>query len=377
MPKKDYYESLGLNKNATDDDIKKAYRKLAKKFHPDANPGNKEAEVRFKEVSEAYAVLIDHEKRAMYDQVGHAAFDNSAGAGGGTYSDFDASSIFESFFGGFDSIFSGGRRSSNNRGANVQTNIQIEFEESIFGTKKTITVNLYDICDKCNGTGARAGSSVETCRRCGGTGQVRIHQQTMFGSMTSIQTCDVCHGEGKVIKERCMNCNGTGRVRKTKTLEIDVPKGINSGQTIRISGKGEAGKNGAPNGDLLVTVHVKPHKYFIRKDYDLYLDVPIDYAQAVLGDDLDIHTLYGSEKIRIKPGTQTGTVVTLRNKGVPHVDNNRIIGDLLLKLNISVPTNISEKQKKLLQEFTNDFESSTSNKKKTFFDKLKETLNRK
>jgi len=378
MAKKDYYASLGLSKSASEDEIKKAYRKLAKKYHPDANPGDKNAEAKFKEVSEAYAVLGDSEKRATYDQFGESAF---SGAEGSRYNanDFDINDIFSSFaqnFGGFEDFF--GSRSNRSRvytGASIQTNIQIEFEEAIFGTKKNINIALHETCDKCRGSGARPGTFPENCKRCGGTGQIHVHQQTMFGSMTSIQTCSTCHGEGKVIRELCPSCHGSGLVRKNKTLEIEIPRGINTGQTIRISGKGEAGRNNGPHGDLLVTIHVKPHKYFIRKDYDLYLDVPIEYIQAVLGDEIEIHTLYGSEKIKIKPGTQSGTIITLKNKGVPRVNNNRLIGDLILKFNISVPTVISDKQKKLLLDFAR--EANSHDQKKSFFDKLKENLNKK
>ena len=229
------------------------------------------------------------------------------------------------------------------------------------------------MCEVCRGTGAKPGTIPENCRKCGGTGQIRIHQQTMFGTMTSIQTCDVCHGEGKVIKEKCPKCYGSGRVKKEKTLEIEIPKGINNNQSIRIAGKGEAGKNGGPNGDLLVTVYVKPHKFFVRKNNDLYLDVPIEFIQAVLGDEIEIHTVYGKEKIKIKPGTQSGTVITLKGKGVPNVNNNKIVGDLFLTLNVCVPTNVSDKQKQLLIEFSNE-DNKSNEKKKSFFDKLKETF---
>ena len=374
--KRDYYESLGLDRNASDEQIKKAYRQLAKKYHPDANPGDKQAEAKFKEIGEAYAVLSDPQKRATYDRLGHSAFDGSAGSAYNA-ADFDVNDIFESFFGnfgGFGDIF--GNRSSRNHaypGADIQTNIQIDFEESIFGTKKNIRISLYDTCDNCKGTGAKPGTIPENCRQCGGTGQIRVHQQTMFGTMTSIQTCNVCHGEGKVIKQKCPKCYGSGRIKLDKTLEVEIPKGISNGQTIRIAGKGEAGKNGGRKGDLLVTVYVKPHKFFIRKNDDLYLDVPIDFIQAVLGADLDIHTVYGPEKVKIKPGTQSGTLITLKGKGVPNVNNNRMVGDLILTLNVAVPTSISDTQKQLLIAFAKEANSSTE-KKKSFFDKLRDTF---
>ncbi len=380
---KDYYKSLGVEKNASSDEIKSAYRKLAKKYHPDVNPGDKNAEAKFKEVSEAYAVLSDPQKRATYDHLGSSAFDGSQGSAYNA-ADFDFSEIFKSAFGGgfggFEDLFGdffGGSSSRNNsavRGSNVFAQVQIDLLEAIFGCKKIINVSLDCMCDNCRGTGAKPGTFPENCRKCGGSGRIHIQRQSMFGSISiQMSTCNVCNGTGKVIREKCQKCRGAGTIRQEKKLEIDIPKGIANDQTIRISNKGGAGKNGGPNGDLLVTVYVKPHKYFIRKGDDLYLDVPIEFIQAVLGDEIEIQTVYGPEKIKIKPGTQSGTVFTLKNKGVPNVQNNRIIGNLILKLNVHVPTNVSDRQKKLLKEFFAD-NSDSKDKKKSFFDMLKDTF---
>ena len=383
---KDYYKSLGVDKNASTDEIKSAYRKLAKKYHPDANPGDKTAETKFKEVSEAYAVLSDPQKRATYDQVGSSAFDGSQGSAYNA-ADFDFSEIFKSAFGGgfggfggfedlFGDFFGGGasRANASVKGNNVFAQVQIDLLEAIFGCKKIISISLDCVCDDCRGTGARPGTFPENCKKCGGSGRVHIQRQSMFGSISiQMSTCNVCHGTGKVIREKCQKCRGTGIIKQEKKLEIDIPKGIANDQTIRISNKGNAGKNGGPNGDLLVTVYVKPHKYFVRKGDDLYLDVPIEFIQAVLGDEIEIQTVYGPEKIKIRPGTQSGTVFTLKNKGVPNVQNNRMIGDLILKLNVNVPTNISDKQKKLLKEFFAD-NINSKDKKKSFFDMLKDTF---
>ena len=383
---KDYYELLGLNKNASDAEIKSAYRKLAKKYHPDVNPGNEAAATKFKEITEAYDVLRDPQKRSTYDQYGSSAFEGA----GNSYTASDFSDIFKSAFdgfggfGGFDdigdifgNIFGGGsssrKRTGAVRGENVYAQVQIEFLESVFGCKKIVSLFLDCVCDNCRGTGAKPGTVPENCRKCGGTGRIYMHKQTMLGSMSIQTTCDICHGEGKTIREKCQKCRGTGSIKQEKKLEIDIPKGIANGQTIRISNKGSAGKNGGSNGDLLVTVYVKPHKYFIRKGDNLYLDVPIEFIQAVLGDEIEIQTVYGSERIKIRPGTQSGTVFTLKNKGVPNVNNNRAIGDLILKLNVHVPTDISDRQKKLLKEFF-DENSASKDKKKSFFEMLKETF---
>ena len=376
--KRDYYEVLGVQKSAADDDLKRAYRKMAKQYHPDANPGDKQAEEKFKEVNEAYAVLSDAQKRAAYDQYGHAAFDPAAGGtAGGFYNGagFDMNDIFESFFGesGFGDIFSGGsrRRAGPRRGADLHTNIQVKFEEAVFGTTKDIKLQAFESCETCGGSGARPGTVAENCKHCGGTGQERVQQQTMFGSMTSVRTCSVCQGEGKIIRDPCPSCHGAGKIRTNKTLQVNVPKGIDNGQSIRLSGKGEAGDKGGPAGDLLITVYVQPHRLFTRQGTNLYLDVPVTFVQAALGDEITIPTLDGEEKYVVKPGTQPNTVVSIRGKGVPNVKNQRLIGDLVIKLVVNVPTQLSDKQKQKLREFADEMGDDYKNSKKTWFDKIK------
>lgn len=374
--KRDYYDVLGVSKGASDDELKKAYRKLAKKYHPDANPDNTEAEDKFKEASEAYEVLSDKEKRSTYDQFGHSAFENG-GAGGYQYSGgfSDMSDIFENFFGG--DIFGGSsrRRNGPRRGADVGVNIEISFEEAIFGVKKDITIRVAETCNTCKGTGAKKGTSPESCRKCNGTGQERVQVQTLFGATTTIRTCSACGGNGKIIKDPCEACSGSGVIRKNKTLEITIPQGIDSGQSIRISGKGEPGERGGPYGDLLVTVYVKEHKHFKRKGTNLFMDIPITFVQATLGAEITIPTMYGNEKYVIKAGTATGTEVRLRNKGVPSIRNKNSIGDLVVTLNITVPKNLNEKQKDLLRQFAEEMGDDYKDHKKGFFDKVKESFN--
>ncbi|MCL2351355.1 MAG: molecular chaperone DnaJ [Firmicutes bacterium] len=382
--KRDYYEVLGVEKAATDDDLKRAYRQMAKKYHPDANPGDKTAEGKFKEVNEAYAVLSDPQKRAAYDQHGHAAFDPAMGAGGagGFYGgvDFNMSDIFESFFGGeggFGDIFGGGNRrarSGPRRGADLQTNIQIKFEEAVFGTTKDIQITSNEPCPACKGSGAKPGTSAESCKHCGGTGQERVQQQTMFGTMTSVRTCSICRGEGKIIREPCPECRGAGKIRAVKTLSVIVPKGIDNGQSVRLSGKGEPGEKGGPPGDLLITVYVQPHKHFTRQGMNLFLDVPITFVQAALGDELKIPTLDGEEKYAVKAGTQPGTVATIRGKGVPNVKNSKSVGDLIIKLVVTVPTQMNERQKQRLRDFADEMGEEYKNQKHSFFDKIKNSF---
>lgn len=375
--KKDYYETLGVNKSAGEDEIKKAYRKLAKKYHPDANPGDKAAEERFKEVNEAYEILSDTQKRAQYDQFGHAAFDQSMGGGGGFYNagDFDMGDIFSMFgFGGGSSS----RRNGPMRGRDLNITIQITFEEAVFGCKKDIQVNVTDSCDTCHGTGAKPGTHPETCRKCNGTGQERVVQQSIFGTMQTTRTCSACHGTGKTVKEPCSSCRGTGYVKKTKKYEINIPKGIDHGQTIRLSGKGEAGINGGGYGDLLVTVYVKPHSYFVRKGMDIYSDKTISFTEAILGGEITINTIYGEEKYTVKPGTQPNTVITLKSCGVPSLRNDKIKGNQVVTLKVSIPNSLTEKQKMMLHNWNNPdlvVELPGGDKpKKTFKDKMKEML---
>lgn len=374
MAKRDYYEVLGVSKNANDADIKKAYRKLAKKYHPDANPNNQEAETKFKEATEAYEVLSDSTKRQTYDQFGHAAFDGASGGAGGNFSGMDMGDIFESFFGGggFSDIFGGGgrRRRGPSRGADLQYNLTIDFEEAVFGCKKEISFQADDKCDNCNGTGAKPGTQPQTCPTCGGSGQERVTQQTLFGAMQTIVECRTCHGQGQTIKEPCPVCNGKGKVRKQKNLTIDIPKGINEGQSIRKQGMGAPGEKGGPNGDLLIAISVRPHKIFKRQNNDIYVEVPISIVQATIGDEIKIPTIDGEEIYTIKPGTQPETVVTLKNKGVFNVRNPKIRGDQIIKFKVVVPTKISDSQKQLLLQFAQEG-GETNNKKENFFEKMK------
>lgn len=378
MAKRDYYDVLGVNKGATDSDIKKAYRKLAKKYHPDANPNNKDdAEAKFKEATEAYEVLSDEKKRQTYDQFGHSAFEGAGGfSSGGNFSGMDMGDIFESFFGGggFSDIFGGGssrRRRGPSRGADLQYNLIINFEEAVFGCSKEISFQADDKCNVCSGTGAKQGTHPQTCPTCGGSGQERVIQQTILGSMTTVTECRTCHGEGKVVKDPCSSCGGRGKVKKTKTITVDIPKGINEGQSIRKAGMGAYGERGGPNGDLLIAISIRPHKTFIRQNNDIYVEVPISIVQATLGDEIKIPTIEGEEVYNVKPGTQPETTVTLKNKGVFNVRNPKIRGDQIVKFKVVVPTKLSEEQKEILMQFAAKDGYVPTTKKEKFFEKVK------
>ncbi len=371
MAKKDYYEVLGVGKTATDKELKSAYRKLAKKYHPDANPDNKEAEEKFKEASEAYDVLSDEQKRHTYDQFGHSAFEN--GGGGyqysGDFSDFGFGDIFESFFGG--GFGGSGRRRGPKRGADLQTSMQITFEEAIFGASKEIRVPLEEECNTCNGSGAKAGTTASTCSRCGGTGQERVQQQTMFGAMTSVRACGGCGGTGKIIKDKCTTCNGKGKTKETKTLKVEIPKGINTGQSIKLRGKGEFGEQNGERGDLLVTIYVQPHKMYIRDGQTLHIELPISYIQATLGDEIIVPTPYGDEKYTLKHGTQTGTRITIKGKGVPSIRNSKNIGDLIVTLKVEIPTSLNSNQREALEKFAKTMDENYKPHKKGIKDLFK------
>ncbi|MCI9369225.1 MAG: molecular chaperone DnaJ [Lachnospiraceae bacterium] len=351
--KRDYYEILGVDKNADEAAIKKAYRALAKKYHPDMNPGDKDAEAKFKEASEAYAVLSDAEKRRQYDQYGHAAF-GGGGAGGGFDFNFsgDMSDIFGDIFGDF---FGGGRsrRSSNGpmKGANLRTSVRIKFEEAVFGCEKEIEITLKDECPKCHGTGAKEGTQPVTCSKCGGKGQVMYTQQSLFGAMRSVQTCPDCHGTGKIVKDKCPDCAGSGYISGRKKIQVTIPAGIDDGQSIRIAGKGEPGANGGQRGDLLVEVNVMRHPIFQRQDYNLYSTAPISFVQAALGGDVRISTIDGDVLFPIKAGTQTDTKIRLKGKGVPSLRNKNLRGDQYVTLIVQVPEKLSAAQKEALLAF--------------------------
>ncbi|MDD3745431.1 MAG: molecular chaperone DnaJ [Anaerostipes sp.] len=358
--KRDYYEVLGIERNASESEIKKAYRKVAKKYHPDTNPGDKEAEAKFKEASEAYEVLSDPEKKSQYDQFGHAAFEQGAGGyGGGGFGGFDfgggdMGDIFGDLFGG---MFGGGghsRQAQQNRptqGAHVRARIHVTFEEAVFGTSKKIEISLKEECKSCHGTGAKAGTSPTTCPKCGGKGQVVFTQQSMFGTVRNVQTCPDCQGTGKIIKERCPDCQGTGYTSERKTIEVTVPAGIDNGQSIRIRGKGEPGTNGGPRGDLLVVVSVDRHPKFQRQDYDIFSTEAISFTQAALGAVVKIQTVDGPQDYTIKPGTQTDTRVRLKGKGVPSVRNKNVRGDHYVTLVVEVPERLNSEQKEALKKF--------------------------
>ena len=355
--KRDYYEVLGLSKNASDSEIKKAYRVLAKKYHPDTNPGDHEAEAKFKEASEAYAVLSDAEKRRKYDQFGHAAFDGGAGggAGGFDFSGMDMGDIFGDIFGNFGDFFGGGGRSSGRsgpaRGANVRTSVRITFEEACFGVEKEIELNLKDECETCHGSGAKPGTNPETCPKCKGSGQTVVTQQSLFGMIRNVTTCPDCRGKGKIVKDKCPDCYGSGYITRKKKIQVSIPAGIDNGQCVRIREKGEPGENGGPRGDLLVEVMVSRHANFQRDGYDIYSTVPISYAKAALGGDVRINTIDGDVLYTVKPGTQTNTKVRLRGKGVPSVRNKQMRGDHYITLVVQVPTKLTSEQKELLKQF--------------------------
>ena len=364
--KRDYYEVLGVDKNADEATIKKAYRVLAKKYHPDMNPGDAEAEKKFKEASEAYAVLSDPDKKRQYDQFGHAAFDGAAGGGGFDFSGMDFGDIFGDIFGDF---FGGGSRSRANsngpmKGANLRTSVRITFEEAVFGCSKEIDLTVKETCKTCNGSGAKPGTTPETCKKCGGKGQVMYTQQSFFGTVRNVTTFPDCQGTGKVIKEKCPDCNGSGYIPMRKRYSVDIPAGIDNGQSVRQPGLGEPGVNGGPRGDVLVEVIVGRHPIFQRQNYDIYSTVPVSYAVAVLGGEIFIDTVDGKVIYDVKAGTQTDTKIRLKGKGVPTLRNKEVRGDHYVTLVVSVPDKLSSEAKELLKQFdalTGDSLNATKN----------------
>ena len=383
--KRDYYEVLGIDRGADEATIKKAYRQLAKKYHPDMNPGDQEAEKKFKEASEAYSVLSDPEKRRQYDQFGHAAFEQGGGAGGFGGFDFnggDMGDIFGDIFGDF---FGGGRKRSASgnspmKGANIRASVRISFEEAVFGCEKELELTLKDECNTCHGTGAKAGTNPETCPKCGGKGQVVYTQQSLFGMVRNVQICPDCNGTGKIVKEKCPDCRGTGYIASRKKIQVTIPAGIDNGQSIRIREKGEPGMNGGPRGDLLVEVNVSRHPIFQRQDINIFSTAPITFAQAALGGEVRISTVDGDVMYEVKPGTQTDTKVRLKGKGVPSLRNKSVRGDHYVTLVVQVPTKLNEDAKKALREFDMASGNSLNQKKeaqekpkrKGFMDKIKE-----
>ena len=377
--KRDYYEVLGVSRSASEDEIKKAYRKLAKQYHPDLNPGNAEAERKFKEVNEAYEVLSDSNKKARYDQFGFAGVDPNyaAGAGGGGgfggFTDFDfgdLGDIFGSFFGGG---FGGGARSSRNgpqRGESIRVGVTVSFEEAAFGCEKEVTVDRVDQCPTCKGSGCESGTTPEVCSQCGGTGTVQQRRQTPMGVFATTTTCPKCGGRGKIIHSPCKDCGGTGQQRKRRTIQVNIPAGIDNGQTISLRGQGSAGKNGGPAGDLLITVTVRPHQLFRREGNDVLCEAPITFTQAVLGGEMEIPTIDGKVKYDIPEGTQTGTTFRLRGKGIPNL-NGRGRGDQYVTVYIETPRNLNREQKEDLKTFSQSLGEHNYEARKNFFSKFK------
>ena len=373
--KRDYYEVLGLSKGATEDELKKAYRKLAKKYHPDVNPGDKDAEAKFKEINEAYGILSDPEKKARYDQFGFAGVDPSYGGGGygggfdGSFDFGDLGDIFGSFFGG--GFGGGGRaRSGPQRGESLRTRLTITFEEAAFGCEKEVSIDRVEQCETCKGTGAAPGTSPETCPACGGSGQVQQRRQTPMGVFATTGPCPRCGGTGKIIASPCKDCGGSGQVRRRKTLKVTIPAGIDNGQIISLRGQGSAGKNGGPAGDLQIVITVQPHQLFRRDGADVYCNAPITFTQAVLGGEMEIPTIDGKVKYDIPEGTQTGSTFRLKGKGIPNV-NGRGRGDQFVTVYIETPRNLNREQKEALKKFSSTLKENNYEERKSFFKKFK------
>ena len=374
--KRDYYEVLGVSRGASEDEIKKAYKKMARKYHPDLNPGDKTAEEKFKEVNEAYEVLSDADKKARYDQYGHAGVDPNFGAGGfgggfdGSFDFGDLGDIFGSFFGGG---FGGGRRTNPNapqRGESMRMSIAISFEEAAFGCEKAVTVERYETCDTCHGNGCAPGTSPEVCPDCHGTGTVQVRRQTPMGVFATSSPCPKCGGKGRIIHQPCKDCRGSGMVRKKKTIQASIPAGIDNGQTISIRGQGNAGKNGGPAGDLLITITVRPHELFRREGTSVLCEAPITFTQAVLGAELEIPTIDGKVKYTLPEGTQSGTTFRLKGKGIPSI-NGRGRGDQYVTVYIETPKNLNKEQKEALKKFAETMGESNYEEQKKFFKKFK------
>ena len=370
--KRDYYEVLGISKGASEDEIKRAYKKMARQYHPDLNPGNQEAEEKFKEVNEAYEVLSDAEKKARYDQYGHAGVDPNFGAGGfdGSFDFGDLGDIFGSFFGGG---FGGGRRTNPNapqRGESVRMSLILSFEEAAFGCEKAVTVERLEACPSCQGSGCAEGTAPEVCPDCHGTGTVQVRRQTPMGVFATTTPCSRCGGKGKIVHQPCRECRGAGSVRKRKTIQATIPAGIDNGQTISIRGQGNAGKNGGPAGDLLITITVRPHELFRREGTSVLCEAPITFTQAVLGAELEIPTIDGKVKYTLPEGTQSGTTFRLKGKGIPAI-NGRGRGDQYVTVYIETPRNLNREQKEALKKFAEAVGENNYEERKKFFKKFK------
>ena len=372
--KRDYYEVLGVEKGASADEIKKAYRKMAMKYHPDRNPGDKEAEEKFKEAGEAYEVLSDDDKRSRYDQYGHQGVDPNfnpgfGGFGGGFGGFGDFGDIFGDIFGGGSS--SRATHNAPRRGENVATRLELTFEEAAFGVEKEVAAQRIENCDRCTGSGSADGV-IENCSRCGGSGQVRTVQNFMGMQMQSTSACPQCNGKGKIIKNPCNTCKGKGKVRRTHRVKVKVPAGVDADQTVRVRGEGCVGSNGGPNGDMLVQIGIKRHKIFQRDGVDVLCEVPITFTQAALGAEIEVPTLDGKVPYTIPEGTQTGTVFTLREKGIPYVNARNRRGDQLVTVVVETPTKLTREQKELLQKLDETLDGNASPRRKGFFDAVKD-----
>lgn len=378
MSKRDYYEILGVDKNADEQTIKKAYRKMAMKYHPDRNPDDKEAEQKFKEANEAYEVLSNKEKRAMYDQFGHAGVNGNGQGGFGGAGGFSGFGGFEDIFGDIFDMFGGGFSSGrrNNRpqkGPDIKLQVDLLFEEAAFGVNKDIEVSKHEECKKCNGTGAKPGSNKKTCNKCGGSGEVRYTQRTPLGSFVNVRTCDACHGEGTIIEKPCDECNGKGNVRKKKKISVKIPGGVDNGSVITLRGEGEPGIKGGPPGDLYIVIRMLPHKIFKRDNYDIICEIPITFVQAALGDEIVVPTLDERVKYKIPEGTQSGTIFRLKGKGVPILNGNGR-GDQYVKVIVEIPKKLNEDQKELLKKFAEEMGEDLHEQRKSFFDKVKDVF---
>jgi molecular chaperone DnaJ len=375
MAKRDYYEVLGVSRDADEREIKAAFRKLAKKYHPDLNPDDKEAEAKFKEVNEAYEVLSDPAKKAKYDQFGHAAFDQNGGfGGGGGFADFGDifGDIFGDFFGGG---FGGSRpqRTGPKAGSDLKIKLDITFEEAAFGTKKDIKINRIEKCHVCDGSGAKEGTGKKTCPTCNGTGSIRTVQRTPFGQFASSRTCTTCGGVGEVVEDPCTACSGSGKERKSRKLSINIPAGVDTGSVIPLRGEGNHGERGGPAGDLYVYINVKPHEIFERDGYDIWCEIPISFAKAALGGPIEVPTIDGKVKYEVPEGTQTGTVFRLRNKGIKNLRGSGK-GDQYVRVKIEVPKKLTEKQRTILRQFAEEMGEKNEADKKGFFGKMKDAF---
>ena len=368
--KRDYYEVLGVSKGASEADIKKAFRTQAKKYHPDMNPGDKEAEAKFKEVNEAYEVLSNPEKKSRYDQFGHAGVDPSygAGQGGAGFGGFGAEGfgdIFDSFFGGFSSSASS---NAPRQGSDIEITANLTFEEAAFGTTKELSFKRVEACSDCGGSGAKKGTQPEVCQECRGTGQIKRMQRTILGNMMTSSPCPHCGGKGKIIKTPCPTCSGKGKVQKNKKIKLDIPEGIDNGQYLQKRGFGNIGANGGPYGDLIIGIRIAPHPIFKRRDSNVYCDVPITFVEACLGAEIDVPTIHGKIKYKIPDGTQTGTTFTIKGKGIKKIFGK---GDHLFTVVIDVPKNLSSKQKSILKEFQSYDSGNNHINRNNFFEKVK------